>query len=124
MPMAYLDLMKRHSADLGMVKRISSVRLVWDIAARVKMLEKFPDVQQVLTLSQPAPEMLGGPALAVEGARVANDGMAEICRQWPDKFPAFVAALPMNDVPAALAEMDRAIGTLGAKGIQIGTSVN
>ncbi|HEY5209355.1 MAG TPA: amidohydrolase family protein [Stellaceae bacterium] len=124
MPMAYLDLMKRHSADLGMVKRISSVRLVWDIAARVEMLKKFPDVQQVLTLSQPAPEMLGGPALAVEGARLANDGMAEICRQWPDKFPAFVAALPMNDVPAALAEMDRAIGTLGAKGIQIGTSVN
>jgi aminocarboxymuconate-semialdehyde decarboxylase len=124
MPMAYLDLMKRHSADTGMVKRISSVRLVWDIEARVKMLEEFPDVQQVLTLSQPSPEMLGGPELAVEGARIANDGMAEICRKWPDKFRAFVAALPMNDVPAALVEMDRAIGTLGAKGIQIGTSVN
>jgi aminocarboxymuconate-semialdehyde decarboxylase len=124
MPMAYLDLMKRHSADSGMVKRISSVRLVWDIEARVRMLENFPDVQQVLTLSQPAPEMLGGPDLAVEAARVANDGMAEICRKWPQKFPAFVAALPMSDVPAALTEMDRAIGTLGAKGIQIGTSVN
>lgn len=124
MPMPYLDLMKQHSVDRGMVKRISSVRLVWDIEARVRMLEKFPDVQQVLTLSQPAPEMLGGTAIAVEGARLANDGMAEICRKWPDKFPAFVAALPMNDVPAAIAEMDRAIGTLGAKGIQIGTSVN
>ncbi len=55
MPMAYLELMKRHSADSGMVKRISSVRLVWDIEARVQMLERFPDVQQVLTLSQPAP---------------------------------------------------------------------
>jgi aminocarboxymuconate-semialdehyde decarboxylase len=124
MPMAYLELMKRHSADAGMVKRISSVRLVWDIEARVQMLERFPDVQQVLTLSQPAPEMLGGPDLAVEAARVANDGMAEICRKWPHKFPAFVAALPMNDVPAAIVEMDRSIGTLGAKGIQIGTSVN
>jgi uncharacterized protein len=124
MPMAYLELMKRHSADSGMVKRISSVRLVWDIEARVRMLERFPDVQQVLTLSQPAPEMLGGPDLAVEAARVANDGMAEICRKWPHKFPTFVAALPMNDVPAALGEMDRAIGMLGAKGVQIGTSVN
>jgi uncharacterized protein len=124
MPLPYLDLMKQHSVDQGMVKRISGVRLVWDIEARVRMLEKFPDVQQVLTLSQPAPEMLGGTAIAVEGARLANDGMAEICRRWPDKFPAFVAAVPMNDVPAAIAEMDRAIGMLGAKGIQIGTSVN
>jgi uncharacterized protein len=124
MPMAYLDLLKRHSTDSGMVKRISNVRLVWDIEARVQMLERFPDVQQVLTLSQPAPEMLGGTELAVAAARVANDGMADICRKWPEKFPAFVAALPMNDVPAAIAEMDRAIGALGAKGIQIGTSVN
>ena len=122
--MAYLELMRRHSADSGMVKRILSVRLVWDIEARARMLEGFPDVRQVLTLSQPAPEMLGGPDLAAEAARVANDGMAEICRKWPHKFPAFVAALPMSDVPAALKEMDRAIGTLGAKGIQIGTSVN
>jgi aminocarboxymuconate-semialdehyde decarboxylase len=30
----------------------------------------------------------------------------------------------MNNVPAALAEMDRAVGSLGARGIQICTSVN
>jgi uncharacterized protein len=124
MPAGYFELLKRHSTDAGMVKRIASVRLVWDIEARVQMLEKFPDVQQVLTLSQPAPEMLGGPELAAQAARVANDGMFEICRKWPRKFPAFVAALPMNDVPAALEEMDRAIDVLGARGIQIGTSVN
>ncbi len=43
MPMAYLELMNRHSADSGMVKRISSVRLVLDIEGRVQMLERFPD---------------------------------------------------------------------------------
>jgi aminocarboxymuconate-semialdehyde decarboxylase len=30
----------------------------------------------------------------------------------------------MNNVPAALEEMDRAIGSLGARGVQIFTNVN
>jgi aminocarboxymuconate-semialdehyde decarboxylase len=47
-----------------------------------------------------------------------------MCARWPKKFPAFVASLPMNNVPAALEEMDRAIGKLGARGVQILTSVN
>jgi aminocarboxymuconate-semialdehyde decarboxylase len=124
MPARYLELMRQHSKDAGLVKRMSNLRMLWDIEARVAMLaEKFPDVQQVLTLSLPPPEALGGPELAPELARVANDGMAEICRRWPERFPAFVASLPMNNVPAALAEMDRAVETLGARGIQICTNV-
>jgi aminocarboxymuconate-semialdehyde decarboxylase len=125
MPAAYLELMKQHSKDQGIVKRMSSLRLLWDIEARVTMLdEKFPDVQQVLTLSLPSPDALGGPDLSPEFARVANDGMADMVRKWPKKFPAFIASLPMNNVPAALDEMDRAIEKLGARGIQICTSVN
>jgi aminocarboxymuconate-semialdehyde decarboxylase len=125
LPPAYFELVKAHSKDLGLVKRVASLRLLWDLEARAAMLvEKFPDVVQVLTLSAPAPEMLGGPDLSPEFARVANDGMAEICKRWPDQFPVFVASLPMNNVPAALKEMDRAIGDLGARGVQILTSVN
>ena len=125
MPAAYLELMKQHSKDQGIVKRMSSLRMLWDIEARVAMLdEKFPDVQQVLTLSLPSPDSLGGPDLSPEFARVANDGMAEMVRKWPKKFPAFIASLPMNNVPAAHEEKDRAIEKLGARGIQICTSVN
>ena len=125
LPPAYLDLVKTHSKDAGLVKRVASLRLLWDLEARASMLvEKFPDVVQVLTLSAPAPEMLGGPEQSPEFARVANDGMAEICKRWPDQFPVFVASLPMNNVPAALKEMDRAINELGARGVQILTNVN
>src|SRR5213078_5280302 len=85
--------------------------------------EQFPDVQQVLTLSLPSPELVGGPELAPELARLANDGMAGMVAKWPKKFPAFVASLPMNNVPAALEEMDRAIGSLSARGVQLCTSV-
>lgn len=125
MSVRYLEMMKQHSKEPGMVKRMSSLRMLWDIEARVQMLDDlFPDVQQVLTLSLPAPELVGGPDLSPELARIANDDMAAMVSRWSKKFPAFIASLPMNNVPAALDEMDRAIKTLGARGVQICTSVN
>jgi len=123
-PARYLEMMKQHSKDAGIVKRMSNLRMLWDIEARVKMLDEWPEVQQVLTLGLPSPELLGGPDLSPELARIANNGMAEMVAKWPHKFPAFVASLPMNNVPAALEEMDRAIGKLGARGVQICTNVN
>jgi aminocarboxymuconate-semialdehyde decarboxylase len=123
MPQPYLELVKQHSKEPGMVKRMSSLRMLWDIEHRVEMLRnKFPDVRQVLTLGLPSPELLGGPEQSPDYARVANDGMAEMCLKWPRQFPAFVASLPMNNIPEALKEMDRAIDRLGAKGVQIITS--
>jgi aminocarboxymuconate-semialdehyde decarboxylase len=124
MPVRYLEMMKTHSKDAGIIKRMSGLRMLWDIEARVGMLDAWPDVRQVLTLSLPSPELVGGPELSPELARIANDDMAAMCAKWPRKFPAFVASLPMNNVPAALEEMDRAIGKLGARGVQICTSVN
>ena len=62
--------------------------------------------------------------LGFELASLANDGMHEIVQQYPDLFPCFVASLPLNNVAASLEEMDRAIGSLGAKGIQIFTNRN
>src|SRR5262249_43395263 len=117
MPARYLELVRQHSKEPGIVRRMSSLRMLWDIEARVAMLrEKFADVRQVLTLALPPPELLGGADVSPEFAQVANDGMAEMCAKWPQEFPAFVASLPMNNVPAALDEMDRAIGKLGARG--------
>jgi predicted TIM-barrel fold metal-dependent hydrolase len=108
----------------GQIKRWLNIPVLWDLDARIRMMKRFPGYRQVLTLSLPAIEFLAGPQESPELARLANDGMAEICARDPDLFPAFVASLPMNNVPAALAEMDRAIGALGAKGVQIFTNVN
>jgi aminocarboxymuconate-semialdehyde decarboxylase len=124
MPQAYVDLVKTHGKEPGMVKRMSQLRMLWDMPARVAMLDQFPDVQQIISLAVPSPDMLGGPDVSPTYARVANEGMADICRQWPHKFPGFVASLPMNNPEAALKEMDHAIDKLGAKGVQILTSVN
>ncbi len=124
MPAAYLELVRARYKDPGMVKRLTSIRLLWDMPARVEMLNKWPELQQVISLASPPPEALGGPDESPNAARVCNDGLVEICRRWPDKFPHFVAALPMNNVPAALEEMDRAIEELGARGVMVMTNVN
>lgn len=123
MPERYLDAVKQLGREPGIVKRMSALRMLWDIEARVAMLGEWPALQQVLTLAIPSPDMLAGPDRSPELARLANDGMAEMCRRWPQKFPSFIASLPMNNVEAALAEMDRAIGALGARGVQLLTSV-
>lgn len=122
-PPAYLELLKRHSKDTGIVKRMASIPVLWDLDARVGLLGRWPEVRQVLTLGLPHPEALGGPEISVPAARAVNDGLADACRHFPEKFPAFAASLPMNDIPSALEEMDRAIGKLGARGIQLGTNI-
>jgi uncharacterized protein len=106
------------------IKRWLNIPVLWDLDARLAMMRSFKGYKQVLTLSLPAIEYLAGPEESPALARLANDGMAEIVARHPDQFPAFVASLPMNNVPAALEEMDRAIQKLGAKGIQIFTNVN
>jgi predicted TIM-barrel fold metal-dependent hydrolase len=108
----------------GQIKRWLNIPVLWDLDARIRMMKRFPGYRQVLTLSLPAIEFLAGPEDSPALARLANDGMAGICAAHPDLFPAFVASLPLNNVPAALAEMDRAIGELGARGVQIFTNVN
>lgn len=127
-PQSFFERMKRiaeaNPALAASIKRWLNIPVLWDLDARIRMMAKFRGYQQVLTLSLPAIEYIGGPEEAPALARLANDGMAEIVATHPDQFPAFVASLPMNNVPAALEEMDRAIAKLGAKGIQLFTNVN
>lgn len=91
---------------------------------RLKLVDHFPDYQQVLANSMPPLEVLGGPEVTPELARLVNDGFAEICERYPDHFPAFIAALPMNNPEAAVVEIDRAVTQLGARGVQIFSNVN
>jgi len=127
-PLAYFERMKTiaqsNPALAAQLKRWFHIPVLYDLEARIRMMKRFPGYRQVLTLSMPAIEFLDTPQETPELARLANDGMAEICAQHPDLFPAFVASLPMNNVPAALEEMERAIGRLGARGVQIFTNVN
>jgi aminocarboxymuconate-semialdehyde decarboxylase len=50
--------------------------------------------------------------------------MADYVTKYPDRFPGFVASMPMNNPDAALDEIDRAIKQLKAVGIQFFSNVN
>ena len=59
----------------------------------------------------------------ISHAREVNDEIAGMTKQWPERF-AGMATLPMQDVDAAIAELDRAVNTLGLKGAELDTVVN
>jgi len=56
-------------------------------------------------------------------AREVNDEIASMTRQWPQRF-AGLATLPVQDVKAAIDELERAMTVLGLKGAELDTNVN
>ena len=56
MPPSYLALGNQHGKEPGMVRRMNSLRMLWDMEARVEMLNAWPEVQQIITLAGPSPE--------------------------------------------------------------------
>ena len=64
-----------------------------------------------------------GSSAAAAIHRECNDEVAEHVRARPDRFKGF-AILPMQDVRAAIAELERAVRVLGLAGAMIGDHVN
>src|SRR5260370_13529225 len=58
------------------------------------------------------------PEVAGPMCRSVNDGLSVICQKHPGRFAAY-AALPLTDVSAACAELERALGLPGMIGAQI-----
>ena len=124
MPQSTFERVRELVPDHPAMKAFLERPALWDVDARLRMMDEFPGLQQVLSLSNPPLEQLGGSQLTPQIARLANDGLADLCRRHPQHFPGFIASMPMNNVEACLEETDRAIGQLGARGIQVFTNVN
>ena len=56
-------------------------------------------------------------------ARDCNDYVSQLTVDHPDRF-AGLATLPMQDIPAAIDELERSVAQLGLKGAMIGDHVN
>src|SRR3954454_320241 len=123
MPKAYLDRLGAIIPGHVALTAFPRLKTLWDVDARLSLLDQFDGLQQVLSLANPPLELIAPPDQTPELARLANDSLAELCSRHPDRFPAFVASLPMNNLDAALAEIDRAVTQLGARGVQVFTNV-
>ena len=107
--------------DIG--KRMREVPMLYDLDERFRVMDRFADYAQVLCAGMPPIEALAGPEESAELARICNDGMAELCVKYPQRFPAFIASLPLNNAEACVEEIDRSVKELGARGVQVFSNV-
>lgn len=123
-PRNFYDRMMAVAGDFKDVgKRSRGVPMLFDLDERFRVMDRFDGYQQILSLPTPPLEVMATPEEAIELARVANDGMAELIARHPQRFPGFVASLPFNDPDASVKEAHRAVSELGARGIQIFSNV-
>lgn len=123
-PDRFFQEMTRVSPQLeNLGKRLRSIKKLFDLDERFREMDTFGDYRQIVSLPNPPIEDIAKPDVGLGLARIANDSMAELCRKYPTRFPAFAAALCLADIDGSLAEARRAIDTLGARGIQIFTNV-
>jgi aminocarboxymuconate-semialdehyde decarboxylase len=94
----------------------------FDIPFRISEMDRKGIDVRALSLSTPNVYHWTG-AAQIDVTRRINDTLAALCRAYPDRYVG-LASLPLDDVDASLAEIDRAVGELGMKGVIIGSNVN
>jgi predicted TIM-barrel fold metal-dependent hydrolase len=122
MPPKYTAAFIKRNDKLANSRELQTVACV-DLDMRLRLMNRYPEVLQLLTLSLPPIESLLSPRDALAVAQIANDELAEIVQTYPDKFIGAAACLPLNDMSASLKELDRAM-KLKLKGVQITTFIN
>jgi predicted TIM-barrel fold metal-dependent hydrolase len=120
-PQKYREVLEKISPQAARDKVLGCPPL-YDLDLRFRIMDRYHLIQ-VIAPAWPAVEELGDAKTALELAQMQNDGMAELVRAYPDRFVAAVACIPMNDIDAALQEVDRAINDLRMRGILVYTPV-
>ena len=101
-------------------RRVSSE--LWDVSDRLRSLDAHGIEQQLIS---PVPVMLttwADPAPAQAFARQVNDGITAAAESSGGRLVG-LAAVPLQDVDAAIDELERAVTQLGLAGVEIGTRV-
>ena len=125
-PKSFFDRLQQVVVNKGAVKRWLNIPFLYDLDVRFRMLEEFgPDYRQILSLSAPPIESINPDRQTMlDLAALANDSMAEIVRRYPSRFPGFIASLPLSQAEESVVELERAVTSLGALGVQIFSNVN
>jgi len=125
-PKPFFERLKDVVVNKGAIKRWLHIPFLHDLDVRFRMLEEFgPDYRQILSLSAPPIESINPDRrITLDLAALANDSMADLVRRHPDRFPGFIASLPLNYPDESVAEVERTVTQLGALGIQVFSNVN
>jgi aminocarboxymuconate-semialdehyde decarboxylase len=94
-----------------------------DPRQRLEDMDRMGVDRQVLSVAPPQFYYWTDPALGWKLARLQNDHLAQLVAKYPDRFSG-LATVPLQDVDAAVAELDFAVTELGLRGVEICTNVN
>jgi predicted TIM-barrel fold metal-dependent hydrolase len=108
----------------GYAAYIEHTPTLFDLDHRFRIMDKYPDVVQLLTLSAVSVDDIAPAREAAGLAQRVNDEMSELVWKYPDRFTAAVASLSMSDMDVALKELDRCIKQLKLRGVQLRIPVN
>ena len=93
-----------------------------DIDYRQRVLDEHGVTTQLLTFTTPGVHV-EPPEISVAWARTVNDAFARVVGERPGRFAA-LATLPLNDPGASVAELERAMSSLGLPGAMVFSNVN
>src|SRR4029078_9292803 len=140
-PKRYFDALIESPAgqkDIG--KRVRGIPALYDLDLRLKVVDQFADYTQILSLglamvdrfwgpvqtpdrAERVLDRCGGPDQTREMAKLATDGLAEVCARHPDRFVGYSAVVPMNAPEQAAKEAERALGERDDRG-EVGHNAN
>jgi aminocarboxymuconate-semialdehyde decarboxylase len=93
-----------------------------DASVRVEELDAAEVDMQLLSLSAPNVYFLEGQA-ALDLAVSTNDYLADLTREYPNRFRA-LASIPLTaDIDTAMRELERSIDELGMVGVLVGSNI-
>lgn len=106
----------------GDVQRFRLAPSAYDPQKKIADMDRTGIDVSVVSVNIPGPDMLPT-ELGIEGARICNDYIADLCSRHPRRFAGF-ASLPLQDMDAALNELDRAIRTNDLRGVMLFSHIN
>ena len=98
-------------------------RNAWTPEQRIADMDSLGVDIQVVSTSPGFYQYHQEPAVTAAIARECNDEIRQMTMDYPQRLAGF-AIIPMQDIPAAIAELERAMQQLGFKGAMIGDQVN
>ena len=107
------------AAIRNLQERTSKIPALTDLDVRFRQMDEFGEYRQIINAAAPQLEDLGTPAFNADMSRIANDGLAELVSDHPDRFAGFCAAVSLDDPDRAIEEARYAFDELGALGVQI-----
>ncbi len=95
---------------------------LWSVPALIQVLGARHVSAAALSVAPPTLSYWAAPGLGAELARAMNDSLAEAVRRAPDRFVA-LCTVPLQDVAAAVRELEHALARPEFRGAMIGSNV-